>query len=248
MSERMGAVVFDCDSTLTALEGIEVLGAQHRAEIERLTDAAMRGDLPLELVYGHRLELAQPARAALEDLGRAYIHALVPDAREVVAALLDEDIVVRILSGGLLPAVVAVAEALGLAPGAVAAVDIRFDEQDRYAGFDNTSPLARSGGKRDVLQRWRTVLPAPLMLVGDGATDLEARDAVDVFVAYAGVVERPRVVAGADAVVRCSSLAPIFPLALAGTLPRQAAARSHFEKGLAQLDEAGRSRLEKRTA
>jgi phosphoserine phosphatase len=244
----MGAVVFDCDSTLTALEGIEALAPQHRAEIERLTDAAMRGDLPLELVYEHRLDLAMPSRNALAELGRAYIEALVPDAREVVTALLAETITVRILSGGLMPAVVALAAALGLPASAVGAVEIHFDQQDRYAGFDRTSPLARSGGKRDVLLEWRRQLPAPIMLVGDGATDLEARDAVDLFVAYAGVVERQRVVAGADAVIRCESLAPVLPLALAGNSPTHSAARSLFEKGLALLDEAGRSRLEKRTA
>ena len=39
-------------------------------------------------------------------------------------------------------------------------------------------------------------------LVGDGATDLEARSALARFVCFAGVVERPAVVAAADAVVR----------------------------------------------
>jgi hypothetical protein len=34
------------------------------------------------------------------------------------------------------------------------------------------------------------------------------------FVAFAGVVERPAVVQAADAVVRANSLAPVLPLAL----------------------------------
>ena len=42
-------------------------------------------------------------------------------------------------------------------------------------------------------------------MVGDGTTDLEARPVVDLFVAFAGVVERPNVVSAADAVVRANS-------------------------------------------
>jgi len=52
------------------------------------------------------------------------------------------------------------------------------------------------------------------MMVGDGTTDLEARPVVDLFVAFAGVVERPNVVNAADAVVRANSLAPVLPLVL----------------------------------
>ena len=39
-------------------------------------------------------------------------------------------------------------------------------------------------------------------LVGDGATDLEARSVLARFVCFAGVVERPAVAAAADEVVR----------------------------------------------
>jgi hypothetical protein len=37
----------------------------------------------------------------------------------------------------------------------VAAVDIHFDEDGGYRGFDEHSPLARSGGKREVMRLWR---------------------------------------------------------------------------------------------
>ena len=49
-----------------------------------------------------------------------------------------------------------------------------------------------------------------MLLVGDGVTDLEARPAVDRFVAYAGVVDRPAVTAAADAVIRTPSLRPVL--------------------------------------
>src|SRR5690606_29550106 len=191
-----------------------------------------------------RLALAQPDRERVEALTRRYIEGLVPDARETVAALLAEGIAVRILSGGLLPAVRGLGAALGIPADAVGAVDVRFDAEGRYAGFDTGSPLARAGGKAVVLAEWRRAVRTPILLVGDGATDLEARDAADAFVAFAGIIERPAVTAAADVVVRARSLAPILPLALAGRPPRAAAARELFERGLSMLDAEARAAID----
>lgn len=209
---RFRTVLFDCDSTLSAIEGIDELAVRCRDDVERLTDAAMRGRIPLEEVYGRRLALVQPTRASVEALAREYVSRLVPDARETIAALHAAGVDVRIISGGLLPAVLEVAHAVGVPAEKVAAVGIEFDDEGAYAGFDIGSPLAATGGKRVAIERWGIARPA--LMVGDGMTDLEARDAVDCFVAFAGVIERPSVVGAADAVIRSRSLAPILPLTL----------------------------------
>jgi phosphoserine phosphatase len=230
-SPRFGSVIFDCDSTLSAIEGIEELAHAHREEVARLTEAAMRGEIPLEDVYGRRLALVRPTRDEVDALGERYVRTLVTDARETIAALLAESIEVRVMSGGIRQAVVTLARALGLTERAVAAVEVHFDESGQYAGFDERSPLTRSGGKRIVLERWLPELPRPIMLVGDGATDLEARPPADRFVAFAGVVERPVVIDAADDVVRTPSLAPVLVLALGGVAPRDPVAREVFELG-----------------
>lgn len=213
-SRGFRAVVFDCDSTLAAIEGIDELAADRLEEVRAMTDAAMRGTLPLEEVYGRRLALIRPTRVAVEALGRAYVETLVDDARETVAALrwLGKD--VRVISGGLRPPVEAVARELGIAPEHVAAVGIEFDESGSFRGFDGASPLARSGGKAAVLDGW--ALPRPALLVGDGATDLEARPAVDCFAAFMGVAFRAPVAAAADVVLHAASLAPVLALAADG--------------------------------
>lgn len=240
---RVAGVVFDCDSTLSAIEGVDELAADGRAQVQALTDAAMRGDLPLEAVYGRRLELIRPTAGAVAELARRYVDAIVPDAAEVVAALGFEGIDVRIMSGGLLPAVLAVADALGVANERVAAVDISFDGAGEFAGFDERSPLTRAGGKREVMRLWRAEIGGAVMMVGDGATDLEASGVADVFVAYTGVVTRPSVVVGADVVVRSHSMAPVLPLALGGERPRSEAARALFARGLELLDQEYRDSL-----
>lgn len=205
------SVVFDCDSTLASIEGIDELAGPHAAEIARLTQLAMEGAVALEEVYGRRLEIIRPTRERVRRLGEEYVAALVPDAREVVAALLWLGKTVRVVSGGLRPPVEAATAALGLSSDAVAAVGIEFDGDGAYAGFERASPLARSGGKQVVIDGW--ALPRSALLVGDGATDAEARPAVDAFAAYMGVAFRPTVAAAADFVLRDPSLSPILALA-----------------------------------
>ena len=52
-------VCFDCDSTLSRVEGIDALArrAGVEADVAPLTDAAMVGDLRLDEVFGKRLDL-----------------------------------------------------------------------------------------------------------------------------------------------------------------------------------------------
>jgi phosphoserine phosphatase len=226
-------VVFDCDSTLARVEGIDELAGAHAGEVRALTEGAMAGTIPLEEVYARRLQIIRPTRGRVEALGREYAGALMPDARETVAALRFLGKTVRVLSGGLLPAVQAVAAELGIGPADVGAVAVHFDEAGAYAGFDESSPLARSGGKAEVLRAWS--LPRPTLLVGDGATDLEARPAVDAFAAYMGVAFREAVAAGADFVLRDPSLAPVVALA-ADEADRARLAHSPYAELLARGD------------
>jgi len=86
---RFDAVCFDCDSTLTRIEGIDELArrAGREAEIASLTEAAMNGAIPLEAVYAKRLELVRPDRAALAWLAERYTDEMVSGAAETIAML-----------------------------------------------------------------------------------------------------------------------------------------------------------------
>jgi phosphoserine phosphatase len=226
-------VIFDCDSTLASIEGIDELAGERIGEIRALTDAAMDGSVPLEEVYGLRLGIIQPTRERVAELGREYVARLVADARDTVAALLWLGKEVRVISGGLRPPVEMVALELGIPAEAVAAVGIDFDSTGAYEGFDRNSPLARSGGKPVIVRAWKIERPA--LLVGDGATDLEARTEVDLFAAYMGVVHREAVASGADVVLRDESLSPV--LSLAATQEDRARLRlSHWADLLARGD------------
>jgi phosphoserine phosphatase len=215
------SVVFDFDSTLSAIEGIDVLAGARADEIQAMTELAMAGRVPLEEVYGRRLELIRPSRDEVSRLALRYVEALVPDAVETIAALRWLGKQVRVVSGGLLPAIRSAARAIGLEDDEISAVNIEFSEAGEYLDFDRASPLARSGGKEMVIRAW--ALEAPVLLVGDGATDLEARSAVDAFAAFTGVEYRSAVADAADFVISNRSIAPVLALTTSGAERRRLA-------------------------
>jgi len=212
------AVAFDCDSTLASIEGIDALaafaspGTDLTPDIAALTSAAMDGEIPLEEVYGRRLDILRPTSECMARLGDLYVAALLPGAIDLVAALHDLGKDVIIVSGGLRPAVLPLAAVLGIAPERVHAVELAFHSDGAYAGYETDSPLARAGGKAQVLTGIGASLPGAMALVGDGVTDLEAAAAVDRFIAFAGVVERPGVVSAARVVCHKRDLSALVPL------------------------------------
>ena len=63
-------VFFDCDSTLTTIEGIDELARMQgkEAEVAALTRQAMEGKIALETIYARRLRLLRPTRGQLREV------------------------------------------------------------------------------------------------------------------------------------------------------------------------------------
>lgn len=208
--ESFPCIAFDCDSTLSTIEGIDELAVRAGCEdeIAPLTTAAMNGELAIEEVYARRLEILKPSAADLAWLGQRYVDTIVPGAREAVARLSKAGRTVCIVSGGLRAPVLALAGALGVAHERVHAVDVFTDATGAYAGFDQTSPLTRSDGKARIAARLHA-LYGPVALVGDGVTDVAARDGGAFVIGFGGVANRPAVAAGADHFIDAASLAAV---------------------------------------
>lgn len=202
-------VFFDVDSTLVSIEGIDEL-AGGDPEIARMTERAMNGEIPLDAVYGLRLERIRPNERAVAALAGRYLQSLVPGAEETVGTLRAAHVDVHLVTAGLHQAVAPLAERLGIAPRAVHAVALKFDRGGEYAGYDAASPLARAGGKELVVLNVRARSHGKAAFVGDGVTDLEAKDAVDRFVGFGGVRARERVAAAAEFYVRDASLTAVL--------------------------------------
>lgn len=188
-------VFFDCDSTLTRIEGIDELArnADVADLLIPLTAAAMNGDMPLEEVYSRRLHVIQPTRQDVQWLAQRYQDELVDDAIEVIAKLQQLGKDVHIISGGLRQPIIELGALLGIKPENVHAVDISFDADDNYNGFDQTNVLASNGGKAKVCEML-TKADDRNVLIGDGVTDLEAIDVGVVVIGFGGVARREEVI------------------------------------------------------
>lgn len=222
-------VFFDCDSTLSAIEGIDELArAKGKAgRVGLLTNKAMDGELDLADVYGKRLKAINPTRAQLKAVEERYWETAVEDALEVIAALRFLDKQVFIISGGLIDAVMGFGRRLGVDPERIRAVELEYNElSGRWWAYHEpgaqqaktyldygAGPLTVSHGKSRIISELAGDLPGRRLMIGDGASDLAAQDAVDLFVGYGGVVTREALVDGSEVFIHKESLAPILPLA-----------------------------------
>jgi phosphoserine phosphatase len=198
-----GTVVLDVDSTISGVEGIDWLAKRKGAVIGRdvatLTDRAMRGEIPLEQVYGLRLAAIRPRRDEVDELSREYVRLMAPNCRETITAMQRAGVRVILMSGGLRHAIVRLALELAVDAEDLKAVNIYFDAGGAYSGFESTSVLTTSTGKGTLLATLK--LARPILAVGDGATDLAMRGTANTFAAFTGFVTREAVVAAADVVV-----------------------------------------------
>jgi phosphoserine phosphatase len=189
-------ICFDCDSTLSAVEGIDELarlrGPATFALIEAMTADAMDGKLPLEQVFARRLDIIRPTLGDVAAVGRRYVETVEPEARATIASLVDRGWTPVILSGGYRQAIRPLADYLGV--GRIEAVDLHFDAAGAYRGYDTGNPCTRSGGKADVIRALRAETGAGrVIMVGDGASDLDTKPVVDLFVGFGRYAAREQV-------------------------------------------------------
>jgi phosphoserine phosphatase len=238
-------IIFDCDSTLTAVEGIDALAdeSDQGKAVAALTESAMTGDADLDDVYAKRLDLVAPSRAQVASVLHAYRQNVVPDAKHTVSALMELGRRVYVVSGGLAEPVQEFAMSLGVPFEHVRAVETHFDrlsgtwwtsqhQGESYTGFED-GPLTVSVGKAAIIEELLASSKGRSLLVGDGASDLRAAAAVDLFVGFGGVVHRTEVARKAPVFVSAASLAPVLLLA-AGPEARDllsAEGRGVFDRG-----------------
>lgn len=200
--------VFDFDSTLVDFETLEALAdlclagsadaEAVRGEIGRLTDQAMAGEIAFEEALRRRLALLPLTRAHVVTLAARAVDALAPSVARNRAFFRDNAARIVIVSGGFREIIAPVAVELGIAPDRVLANDLTYDADGCVTGVEPSLLLAERG---KALALHALGLTDPVVMVGDGWTDAEVKQAgrADRFYAFTEIVSRPRVVEAADA-------------------------------------------------
>lgn len=212
---RFDAVCFDCDSTLSRIEGIDELGRRAGCldEIAAMTNAAMDGGLSLDAIYQKRMDLVRPARSDLQWLSQRYAEEAVDGAHHVISQLQEAGVHVYVISGGLLPAIIPSAKTLGIDAENVFAVDVHFDSSGAYAGFESSSKLTQDDGKA-VICRSIAERHGSIAMVGDGKTDLAAREGGAYVIGFGGVANREVMRLNADHFITGPSLHDVLDVLL----------------------------------
>lgn len=207
-------VVFDCDSTLSAVEGIDLLAERHglKEQVEEITHRAMNGHSNFADALALRLGLVKPLKEDLHWLGQQYIKHIVPETKELISELRKNHKEVFIVSGGFEIALKIFASHINIEEANVFSNVLIFDEQGKYQDFDKDNPLAKNHGKKSLLKELAKT--KSVLFVGDGITDLEAKDEVALFVGFGGVKIREKVKEEADIFIEDNNLKALIKIAL----------------------------------
>jgi len=209
------AIIFDCDGTLSAIEGIDELAKYNGVglAVQKLTAEAMgTTGITLEL-YQQRLELVHPTQQQVLALGKQYFAHLTPDVDHIIQIYLRLKKMIYIVSAGLMPAICIFGELLHIPKENIFSVDIQFDADGRYFNFDHTSPLVTRAGKRHIVNDLKTI-HTQLIYIGDGLNDLETKDLVTRFVGYGGAYYRKNISDQCQFYINTLSMAALLPLTL----------------------------------
>ncbi|CAJ1397833.1 unnamed protein product [Effrenium voratum] len=201
------AVFFDVDSTVVTTEGIDLIGKCFgiMKEISELTHKAMNGHVKFQDAMAERLQLMADHGMDKEKLEQCVktegTPQWTPGIKEVVQMLHKQGTDVYLVSGGFQNMIKPIALELHIPQKMIYANEILFDGEGKYAGFDRSAPTSASGGKPKVLKLMKRQKGYKTMImIGDGATDLDARTKgpASAFIGYGGVQVREKVKKGAD--------------------------------------------------
>lgn len=191
-------VCFDVDSTVCIEEAIDELAKFQNVGplVEAITRNAMGGNMSFRKALQARLNLIQPTRQRMEQFLRDFPSQLTDGVAELIELLHELNIPVYLITGGFHSIVDPVAKELNIPLKNVFANQLLFNEDGSYAGFDEEEMTSDSGGKGRAIEYLKKKYGYQrLIMIGDGATDMEA-DA-DGFIGFGGNVIREKVRDGA---------------------------------------------------
>jgi len=195
------AVCFDVDSTVVKTEGIDLLAACFGVyeEVANLTKTAMEGNVKFQDAMAQRLQIMQPTVEGVEKCLEKEKPRFTRGMKQVMARLQERGVDLYLVSGGFTLMIEPIAEILKIPKENIYANTILFDKSGNYKDFDRSAPTLKSGGKPAVVAKLKkTKGYKTVVMIGDGATDMDARPPATAFIGYGGVQVRPKVKAGAD--------------------------------------------------
>ncbi|PWD52266.1 phosphoserine phosphatase SerB [Serinibacter arcticus] len=175
----------DVDSTFITAEVIELLAdhAGTRAEVQAVTEAAMRGEIDFAASLHQRVAtLAGLPVSVLDDVRDAV--EVSPGVPELVAFLAERDWPLALVSGGFIEIVGPLAATWGITRARANALEV--DDEGRLTGRV-TGPVIDRAAKESALREFAAADGIPMartVAIGDGANDLDMLAAAGTGIAF----------------------------------------------------------------
>ncbi len=203
--------VFDFDSTLTSVEGLDVLaeisleGNPKRAEIvkkiQEITDLGIDGDISFTDSLSRRIALLQANKSHLGELIKLLKGKLSASVAANKSFFKDYKDQIYVISCGFKEFIDPIVADLNITSDRVYANTFKFDENGTIVGFDEVNPLSQHNGKVNCLKGAN--LDGEIQIIGDGYSDFVMRreGVAQKFFAYTENVSRKKATDNADHVV-----------------------------------------------
>jgi len=158
----------------------------------------MNGGVKFEDALAARLNIIQPSKSDIQSCLTKNPLQLTPGIDRLIQALTNRGTDVYLVSGGFRLMIEPVAQILNVPNERIFANTLLFEADGCYAGFDPTEPTSADQGKPKALQRIKeNGNYETMVMVGDGATDAQAKPPAKSFIGFGGVVVRESVKAKA---------------------------------------------------
>jgi D-3-phosphoglycerate dehydrogenase len=200
--------IIDFDSTFTQVEALDELAKislknnpdrqQHLADIAKLTNLAMDGQLSFRESLIRRVQLLHANREHLEVLIKKLKKKVSASFSRNKEFFKDNSKDVYIVSGGFKEFIWPVVANYHISEENVYANTFLFDNEGNICGFDEKNPLSEEGGKVKLLKKLK--LEGKVYGIGDGYSDFQLKESgmIEKFYAFTENIERASVSSKAD--------------------------------------------------
>jgi D-3-phosphoglycerate dehydrogenase len=203
--------VFDFDSTLTSVEGLDVLAEislrnnpdkdEVINKIQEITDLGIDGDISFSDSLRSRISLLNANKSQLSELVdflKTKLSHSVAENKEFFTKYKDQ---IYIISCGFKEFIEPVVAELNIDSEKIFANTFVFDEDGLIIGFDESNPLSKHDGKVSCLKS--SGIQGEIQIIGDGYSDFVMRreGIANKFFAFTENVSRKKAVDNADHIV-----------------------------------------------
>lgn len=203
--------IFDFDSTLTSVEGLDVLAEislsknpekkEILQEIIKITNLGIDGEISFTQSLEERIKLLNAKKSDLELLInelRKYVSESVKNNKAFFKEYAKD---IYVISAGFKEFIIPIVAEYHIPAERVFANTFEFDKNNAIVGFDKDNPLSKHNGKIECLRNLN--LEGEIQVIGDGYSDYVTKKAgvADVFFAYTENVKRPKTLEKADYII-----------------------------------------------